>query len=224
ITDEAKVKNFQLKAKGNVEVHWKLIIPEGISAVRYKITARGGNFTDGQTDVLPVLSNRVFITESLPIWVDPKEEKSFTLTHLKTNTSKSLQKHRLIFEYTSNPAWTALRALPYLIEFPHDCAEQVFARYYANTLSKEILKANPQIADVVKAWQENDSLKTKLEKNQELKGILLEESPWLKTAISQKAQQKRLADLLNDTATTKKAKATLLKLKQMQLSSGGFPW
>lgn len=217
-------RNFNITAKGNSEVNWEVIIPEGVSAVRYEISAKAGNFTDGEASVIPVLSNRIFVTESVPLWVNPKEEKTFVLDNLKANNSSTLENHKLILDYTSRPVWTALQALPYLIEYPYECSEQIFARYYGNTLTERILKSNPDIADLVKSWENAEGDINEWERNAELKNILLEESPWLKTAGSQIEQQKRLAGLFNSKETLEKRKEELERLSNIQSVSGGFPW
>lgn len=224
IVDASSVKNFSIPSKGNAEVNWKLAIPEGLSAVRYRIVAKAGNFSDGEENVIPVFTNRIFITESLPIWLNPKEAKSFSLENLKYNKSPTLENHQLIFEYTSNPVWTAIKALPYLVEYPYDCAEQTFARFFANNLAEFLLKQNPEIQSVLKEWEKNGSLISELNKNEELKNILIQETPWLKTAQSQEEQQKRIADLLEAKKASERAQKTLVKLEQMQLGSGAFPW
>ena len=224
IVDASSVKNFSIPSKGNTEVDWKLAIPEGLTAVRYRIVAKAGNFSDGEENVIPVFTNRIFITESLPIWLNPKESKSFSLENLKNNNSPTLENHKLIFEYTSNPVWTAIKALPYLVEYPYDCAEQTFARFFANNLASFLLKKNPEIESVLQEWEKNGSLTSDLNKNEELKNILIQETPWLKTAQSQEEQQKRLAELLDAKKSSERAQKTLVKLEQMQLRSGAFPW
>lgn len=122
ILDAVSVKNFNIPSKGNTEVNWKLAIPEGLNAVRYRIVAKAGNFSDGEENIIPVFTNRIFITEALPIWLNPNEKETFILENLKNNTSPTLKNHQLIFEYTSNPVWTAIKALPYLVEYPYECA------------------------------------------------------------------------------------------------------
>ena len=224
ILDAASVKNFNIPSKGNTEVNWKLAIPEGLEAVRYRIVAKAGNFSDGEENIIPVFTNRIFITEALPIWLNPNEEKTFSLENLKNNTSPTLKNHQLIFEYTSNPVWTAIKALPYLVEYPYECAEQTFARYYANNLASHLLKQNPEIENILKDWEKKGEPTSELNKNAELKNILIQETPWLKTAQSQEKQQQRLALLLDAKKSMQRAEDNLDKLALMQMSSGAFPW
>ncbi|PZD76992.1 TonB-dependent receptor plug domain-containing protein [Mesonia sp. K7] len=224
VTDTNPIKNFSIAAKGNSEVSWMLNIPENLSAVRYRIVAKADKFSDGEESIIPVLNNRIFVTETLPVWVNPQEEKTFTFENLKNNNSTSLENHQLIFEFTSNPVWAALQSLPYLIEFPHECSEQTFARFYSNHLAGLMVKNNPEIKETLENWKDEKIQLSDLYKNEELKNIALEETPWLKSAESKEKQQKRLAQLLSLEESEKRTRNTLLQLKQMQLSSGAFTW
>ncbi|MGB0950240.1 MAG: alpha-2-macroglobulin family protein, partial [Marinirhabdus sp.] len=132
------VKNFSVTAAGNTQVSWSLTVPDTAGAVQYKIIAKAGGFSDGEQNVLPVLSNRMLVTETLPMWVRSNEARTFTLDKLKNHTSATLKNHKLTLEVTSNPAWYAVQALPYLMEYPYDCNEQMFSKLYANTLAGHI--------------------------------------------------------------------------------------
>ena len=132
-------------------------IPEGIQAVQYKVIAKAGDFSDGEQNALPVLSNRMLVTETMPMWIRSNQTKTFTLDKLKNNTSTTLSHHKLTLEMTSNPAWYAVQALPYLMEYPYDCNEQTFSRYYANALAQHIVKSNPKIEAVFNQWKSTDA-------------------------------------------------------------------
>lgn len=217
-------QNFNVEREGNTQVSWKLRIPEGLQAVQYKIVAQAGDFSDGEQNALPVLSNRMLVTETLPMWVKSNETKTFTLDKLKDNTSTTLTNHKLTLEMTSNPAWYAVQALPYLMEYPYDCNEQTFSRYYANALAKHIVTSNPKIEAVFNQWKSSDALLSNLEKNQELKSLLIQETPWLRDAQSETEQKKRIGLLFDLNKMNNELSSALNKLKQNQLPSGAWPW
>uniref|UniRef100_UPI003566D0C6 alpha-2-macroglobulin family protein n=1 Tax=Lutibacter sp. TaxID=1925666 RepID=UPI003566D0C6 len=219
-----KIKPFEIDAKGNTNVSWELSIPDGVQAVQYKIIAKAGKFSDGEQNILPVLSNRMLVTETLPMWVRSNQTKTFSLDKLKNNTSTTLKNHKLTLEVTSNPAWYAVQSLPYLMEYPYECSEQTFSRLYANTLASHILESNPRIKEVFNQWQNSDALISNLEKNEELKSIILQETPWLRDAQSETEQKKRIALLFNLNKLTNEQQTAINKLKEMQFSNGGFPW
>jgi len=215
---------FVVDSDGNTNVSWTLKIPNSIQAIQYKIVAKAGNFSDGEQNVLPVLSNRTLVTETLPMWIRSNETKTFTLDKLKNNTSSTLKNHKLTLEVTSNPAWYAIQALPYLMEYPYECSEQTFAKYYANTLASFVANSNPRIQEVFNAWKSTDALVSNLEKNQELKSLIIQETPWLSDAQSETEQKKRIALLFDLNKMKNEQQKSINKLKEMQFPSGGFPW
>ena len=218
------VRNFTIPAYGNTTVKWTLTIPEGVQGVQYKIAAKAGNFSDGEENILPVLTNNMLVTESIPIWVREDSTKEYTLENLKNNNSGTLKNHQFTFEYTSNPSWIAIQSLPYLMEYEHECAEQTFARFYANALASEIISSNPKIASVFEDWRKNGKLNSKLEENEELKSIILAETPWLKDAQSEDEKKKNLALLFDLEKMKTSQQTTFKKLQQKQTASGGFSW
>ncbi|HEY9045764.1 MAG TPA: carboxypeptidase-like regulatory domain-containing protein [Ohtaekwangia sp.] len=217
-------QTFRINAKGNTEVSWRLKVPAGIDAVQYKVVAKAGNFSDGEQNALPVLSNRILVTESLPMYVRSGQTKTFTLDKLRTTHSPTLQHHQLTLEVTSNPAWYAIQALPYLMEFPHECAEQTFSRFYANALATHILNSTPKIKEVFNQWSSSGALISNLEKSPELKSIIIQETPWLRDAESETEQKKRVALLFDLNTMKDQWQSTINKLKEMQMGNGGFPW
>ncbi|MGY6649527.1 alpha-2-macroglobulin family protein [Wenyingzhuangia sp. IMCC45574] len=215
---------FSVAKKGNTSVSWNLQIPENVSAVQYKIVAASNEFSDGEQNVLPVLSNRMLVTETLPLWVNGGQTKTFTLDALKNNTSRTLKHHQVSLEITSNPAWYAVQALPYLMEYPHECAEQTFSRYYANQLASHIVNTNPKVKEVFQQWASSEALVSNLEKNPELKSIIIQETPWLRSAQSETEQKKRMALLFDLSKMEGNLDSAVKKLDKMQMGNGGFPW
>jgi len=223
-TSSSPKQTFSVDANGNTQVSWTLQIPTNIQAVQYTIIAKAGEFSDGEQNALPVLSNRMLVTETMPMWIRSNETKTFTLDKLANTTSNTLQHHKLSLEVTSNPAWYAVQALPYLMEYPYECSEQTFSRYYANALASHIANSNPRIQEVFNQWKSSDALLSNLEKNQELKSLIIQETPWVRDAQSETEQKKRIALLFDLNRMKNEETRTLQKLQQMQLSSGAFPW
>lgn len=224
ISNQTENQNFQLEPRGNANLSWQLSIPEGVQAIRYKVVAATDDFSDGEENVLPVLSNRLLVQESVPLWAAANTTQSFSLDKLKAQESNTLKHHRLTLTLTTNPVWEAIQSLPNLMEYPYECAEQTFARYYANALGSHILEEFPVIQSTFEKWRASGKLVSKLEQNEELKSLLIEETPWLRDAKDEVKQQKRLAMLFESARMKDELKATLDKLRNMQLTSGGFPW
>lgn len=216
-------------------VSWELTVPEGISTVAVRISAKAGNFTDAEQRPLPILTDRVLVTESLPLPISKAGKKTFTLEKLKNNTSATLRNQSLKLEFTPNPAWYAVQALPYLMEYPHQCSEQVFSRLYANSLAAHIVDQRPKIKEVFAEWAKNSPLPgrgaggegaflSKLEKNSELKNIVLAETPWVLNARNERESKQRIGLLFDLQRMAAEREKALKQLRDAQLGSGAWPW
>lgn len=216
------VKQFKTNPKGSETLSWKVVIPKGTQGLEYKITAKAGNFTDGEQSIIPVLPNRILVNESIPIWVRENSKKDFVFENLKNNDSKTLEHNSFTLEYTSNPTWIAIGSLPYLMEYEHECSEQIFSKLYANSIASHILESNPKIKEVFAKWSENPT--SKLEQNEELKNILLSETPWIRNSQSEEEQKKNLTLLMDLQKMKSKSDEVLKKLEGLQKSNGSFGW
>ncbi|HLG40668.1 MAG TPA: hypothetical protein VI461_13410, partial [Chitinophagaceae bacterium] len=174
-----------------------------------------------------VLTNRMLVTETMPLNIRGTQRKNFKFDKLlNSGNSETLQNHLLTVEFTSNPAWYAVQALPYLMDYPYDCAEQTWNRYYANSLATMIANSSPKIKQVFEQWKIKDTaaLLSNLQKNQELKSVLLEETPWVLQAKTEAEQKRNIALLFDMVKMSMQLNGSYEKLKQMQSSNGGFVW
>lgn len=221
-------QTFEVANKGNEVLRWSLQIPSGIAAITYKIIAQSGKYSDGEEMTIPVLPNGMLLTETMPLNVRGNTSKTFNMEKLlQSGSSKTLKNQSLALEFTANPVWYAVQALPYLMEYPYECAEQTFSRFYANSFATGIINSAPKIKQVFSRWQQEKdgaALLSNLEKNPELKSILLEETPWVKDAGEETARKKRLALLFDLNRMTYELKGNFEKLENMQHENGAFAW
>ena len=220
------LQSFNIASNTNQAVSFRIAVPAGLEALTYRLTADGGQFTDGEENTLPVLPNSTLVTESMPMLVRAGQTRSFAFSRLLNQNSNTLKNKTLTLEYTQNPAWYAVQALPYMMEFPYECSEQVFSRYFANSLATNIVSKMPAIKRVFDLWKNANSteLLSNLEKNTELKSTLIEETPWLNDAIGEREQKKRIALLFDLNKMGDELKLNLEKLQKRQLPNGGFAW
>jgi hypothetical protein len=218
-------KSFSVEGSRSTTVQWALEVPVGVSAVVYRVVAKCGEYSDGEEAPLPVLPNRMLVTETLPLNVRGNQTKSFTFDKLiSSGSSPTLRQHRLTLEMTSNPAWYAVQALPYLIEYPYECSEQVFNRFYGNSIASHLVNSNPKIERVFEQWKNAEALVSNLEKNQELKSILLQETPWVMQSGNETERKKRIALLFDLNTMSRSLSEAVQKLAKAQNDNGGWPW
>ena len=219
---------FTVAAGQSEAVTFPLTIPYLFDkALVWRVVARAGNVSDGEEAAMPVLTNRMLVTETLPLNVKDQQTKDFKFEKLiNSGSSQTLQHQSLTIEYTSNPVWYAVQALPYLMEYPYECAEQTWNRYYANALASKVANSSPRIKQIFESWETIDTsaLLSNLQKNQELKAVLLEETPWVLQAKTEEQQKKNIALLFDMIRMSSEMNSSYEKLKQMQSSNGGFVW
>lgn len=218
------VKRVTIDKERSQVVSWNLNVPKNHSAIIYRIVATSGEFSDGEESALPILTNRTMVTETMPIYIREGQSKKFEFEKLKNNNSSTLEHFKLTFEMTSNPIWYAIYSLPYLKENNYESSEQIFARLYANLIAEKIIHSNPKIKTIFDDWNAKGELKSKLEQNEELKNLLLEETPWIRQAESETEQMKRIAILFDLNQMNNEFNNSFNKLLNTQSSTGGFPW
>ena len=222
------IQNFKIAAGQSAAVKFSIEVPTNFNnAVVYRIVAKAGDVSDGEEAAIPVLTNRMLVTETMPLPVKGSTTKNFTFQKLlNSSNSTTLTNFSLTTEFTTNPAWYAVQALPYLMEYPYECAEQTFNRYYANSIATKIVNSSPKIKAVFEKWKITDTsaLLSNLQKNEELKSVLLQETPWVLQAQNETQQKKNIALLFDIIRMSRELESSITKLKDMQSSNGGFVW
>ena len=200
-------------------------MPNGAPTLVYRVTASAGDQADAEENYLPVLSRRILVTESLPLPIRDKGTKKFQFDKLiASDQSDTLEHQSLTVQVASNPAWYAVLALPYLMEYPHQCTEQRFNRLYANSLAAHIANSDPRIRRVFDLWKGTDALDSPLEKNEDLKSLLLLETPWVREAKNESQARRNIGILFDKNRLDTDAKRLFEQLTKAQNSDGGWPW
>jgi uncharacterized protein YfaS (alpha-2-macroglobulin family) len=227
----------QLSAKGSATFHvaagtsevvqFRIRVPEGVSAVTYRMMARTGSYGDGEENILPVLPNKMLVTEACTFTVPAGQDAAFTFQHYRTHTTPTMQPLSYTLEVTTNPAWLAIRALPYLMRYPYECNEQIFSKIFAAATVQHMLAQTPALREVFDSWLNdtvNEALASPLLKNVSLQSMLLEETPWLHDAQSESHQRQETAKLFADENLQRQLEKNINKLLHNQLLNGGWDW
>jgi hypothetical protein len=234
---------FKIKNGESQSVQWNIEIPQSFTnpiivktiATASKLMpadmkikwATSPHLFDGEQNVVPVLLNSMLVTETLPLPVRMNSTKDFTFKNLlNSKTSNTIRHYDLSVEYTSNPAWYAVQALPYLTDYPYECAEQTFNRYYANALATHIANSSSKVKEIFSLWENKDTnaLLSNLQKNTTLKSALLQETPWVLDAKNEADQKRNIAQLFNLNRMSNELDRTIRELQIMQTPNGGFTW
>lgn len=216
---------FELEGGKQTTVGWTVPMPAGNDLLGVRIIADSETVSDGEQHLLPVLSDEILITESTPIYLKGEGEKTISVSEKKPT---SYRPYLQTLEISANPIWYAVQALPTLTQPSNNSASAWFAAYYSNVLASSIVKANPRIRIIIDQWMAagNDaaSLLSNLEKNTELKQILLEETPWVLEAESETEQIHRLNTLFDLNRAESQRDEALRELIRLQREDGAWGW
>lgn len=217
-----------MEAGKTASVGFRFDVTDRYELLGVRIVADGSTFSDGEQHLLPVLSDKEYITETFAMPVRGEETRTFSLDSLFNGNSRTATDRRLTVEFTGNPAWYAVQALPVLSEPSTDNAISWATAFYANTLAGYIANSQPRIKTVFDNWRLSGGIKetflSRLEQNQDVKNILLGESPWLLEATTEAEQQQRIATLFDVNQLNYRNMASLLKLKELQGEDGAWSW
>ena len=227
-----KEQSFSLAENGNSVVNWKVKVPNNVTSIIIKIVAKGEplnplkgtSFSDGEQKAIAVLPNRMLVTDALPIFVKEGQTKTFTLENLKNSDSKTLTNISNTLEMTTNPIWEIMFALPSLKDDTNNSADVVFNKWFADVLASEIFKANPKMKTVFDEYQSKGLLTSNLEKNQELKQLLLDETPWVLESKNETEQMAKISLLFNSNMMRNSINDDWSELVKLQNPDGGFSW
>ena len=220
-TDQA----FEIPSKESRSLFWRIAVPDGMGFLTYKAVAATDTLSDGEEGYLPVLSRRILVTESLPLPIRDAQTKKFRFDKLAdSGKSDSLRHQSLTVQMVSQPAWYAVMALPYLMEYPHQCSEQTFNRLYANALARHIAQSDPKIRRVFDLWKGTDALDSPLEKNQDLKAVMLEETPWVRQADNESQARRNVGILFDNNRLDAEINRAMKRLEELQRGNGSWSW
>ncbi|MDR1372949.1 MAG: hypothetical protein LBJ17_07545 [Dysgonamonadaceae bacterium] len=230
VADSAQ--SFTVDAGKTVSATWTVDVPSDIDLTAVKIVARTAEFSDGEQRLLPILPNRMLVTESIAITVKDGETKTCNFNaddgKARPATASTRENYRMTLEFTGNPVWYAIQALPNITAPQTDNVLDWFAACYSNNIAIEIANSNPKIKQIIDIWtkQNNnkETLLSNLEKNQELKSVLIEETPWLMEANNETEHKQQLAQLFNINRAANLNRQAIEKLRDMQQEDGSWAW
>jgi uncharacterized protein YfaS (alpha-2-macroglobulin family) len=225
LTNLTPEQEFDLPASESKTFSWRLSVPDGVGPITYKVVAASERNSDGEEGVIPVLSRRVLVQESLPLPIRGPGTKNFDFVKLReSGKSDTIRNQSYTVQMVSQPAWYAVMALPYLMEYPYECTEQTFNRLYANSLARHIGNSDPKIRRIFDMWKGTPALDSPLEKNQDLKSVLLEETPWVRQAVKESESRRNVGILFDENRLNQETANLTQKLASMQYADGSWPW
>lgn len=190
-----------------------------------RVVASGRGYSDGEQHYLAVMPDRELVTNTKAFTWDGAGEHTIDLKQMFAVNDKD---NKLTVEYTDNPAWLILQTLPTIAETNENNALSLAAAYYAGSLGRNIVESVPDFKRVLDLWRQESgdetSLMSSLQKNEELKSVVLSETPWLMDAEKEADQKRLLTGFFDESAMEYRLNDVLTKLKKLQNGDGSFSW
>ena len=221
-------QKFDMKGGETGHVNFAFEVSDKYAVMACRMVADGDTFSDGEQRYIPVLTDKQWVTETVPLNVNGEGVHTFSLENLFNKHSKTASEQRLTVEFTAHPAWYVVQALPVVANPQNEDALSWATAYYAHSLAAFIVKENPRIKQVFDSWKAQGGTKetfmSNLQKNQELKNILLAETPWLTEATNEAEQKQRIATLFDLNTMNSQLAVSVEKLGELQNADGAWSW
>ena len=226
IIEGAQSKTVSISAGSNAGTSFTIQVPAGLTAVTYRLTARTAAHSDGMQETVPVLSNRTQVVQSLSLFNNGNEKRSFRFGEIDKARSSTIADEQLILEYSATPIWYAVQALPSMIRIDDVSNLRLFHSFMGAAISENLSSRYPAIREMLDEWAAlpASEWQTQLERNQKLTATLLEETPWLRSSQGERDRLHSLAKSLGSEETARAMQEALSKLRDAQYSDGGWPW
>lgn len=188
-----------------------------------KIFAEGDEFSDGEQHYLVLLPNEEMVTSSASITQHGKGTATIDLHNL---VGKNPKNGKLTIEYTNNPAWMIVQAIPSISSQNGENVISYLRSYYCSSLAGHLLNSNPDFQKTINLWAQQDdkSMISKLRDNEELKSVVLNETPWVAASDKETEWMSRLTNYYNPNFLSQSVATDLEKIKELQLPDGTWAW
>ncbi len=225
LIENSPSNSVEIEAGESEIVSWSLNVPENHnSPIIIRQFASSDKHIDGEQSILPVVSNRILITESQPFFIPQEDSKDIEVSALRNlENSKTINTHKYSIQLTTNPAWLVVKSIPFLLTADSPSSLSTFYNLYGSVLMKHLISKEPHIRQVLRQW-EGVELKSPLAKNRDFKLDDLNATPWVREALSEEEMMSLLSIYLDDNYVQNKLVEKMQDLKKYQVQNGGYSW
>ncbi|MCE1167550.1 MAG: MG2 domain-containing protein [Sphingobacteriia bacterium] len=218
--DSTKV--LMINAGATSIASWNVIVPENPGMIVYRATVSSETHSDGEENILPVLSGKKWFVSS-----QNRHVKGQTLWQPDLSAGvdwKEGQNATLTVEYIENPAWFIVQALPQIRSRDDKGLNLALNNYYAANMGLMLMKDQPAIMKVVRSWSSNEANISPLLKNEDVKILMNNQTPWVQDAIDESNDYKKITTFFDEEQLKISSEDAFKRMKELQLPSGGFSW
>jgi len=221
---DKKKRKFEAKAQGSATLMFPIVVPDRVGTVAFKAVATSGDFSDGELRPIPVLPGRIHLAQSRFVTLKDNDQRTMKFEDLAKNDDSTLINEQMVVTVDSQLFFQVLSALPYLVNHPYECVDNILNRFVSTGILTSLYKDFPAVAEMAKKLGERKTRFESWDNDDPNRRMALEETPWLRQARGEDGLDWDLINVLDPTIALAQRTAALAKLQKAQLSSGGFPW
>ena len=216
-------KTVTVKSKKSETVSFSLKVPQKIQEVKFEISGSCDNFVDGERRELPILPSRIHLAESKFVTLKENETREIVFEDLLNSKDKTRINEKMVLTVDAQLLYSVLEAMPYLVEYPYECTEQLANKFFAVGILNKIIKDNPSLEKFAREFSQRETKYEKFYGDDPNRRMVLEETPWL---LESKGgyEDNPIIPILNPDVSRMVEQTSLKKLLDAQYPSGGFPW
>ena len=221
-----KTRKLEVAASADTVVTFTYVPVEGVTLSACRVLFEADSHSDGEQRYLPVLEDKEWLTQTLPFVVSHAGDTVIHLDGLFQNHHSDASRRNLTVEYTANPLWYAVTALPSVLEPSTDDAQSLSAAYYASTLATRLSSLYPQLKNAVDLWlyESGEELGGSLSMQEEPAGVVSDETPWMIGAKRETRLMQELQQLFDRNRQRDLRRQFAESLGKLQREDGSFGW
>lgn len=216
-------RKISIQPRINFIASFNLKIPKEVKRIKIEASGTFGNYTDGERRDILILPSRINLFESKFLTLRENQKRKIVFDSISFKDNINTENEMLIFTIDTNLVFSILKSLPYLIEYPYECTEQLANKYLATAILNSIYREYPLLENMARQFSERETIFEEFYKEDPNRKILLEETPWLKEAEGGNTSYP-INPILHPDIAKEVMEKSLNKLLKAQTPSGGFPW
>jgi alpha-2-macroglobulin len=221
---DASDKPFTVDKGSATNLTFPIKTPAGVGQIAFKVTATSGDFSDGELRPVPILPGRMRLMQSRFVTLKDQAQRVMRFDDLARNDDPTRINEQMVVTLDAQLFYSVLSALPYLVNYPYECTEQTLNRFLSTGILSSLYKQYPAIDRMAKEFSSRETRFEKWDAADPNRKMALEETPWLQMAKGGDDKTSDLFNMLDSRIAKAERESALAKLRQMQTSSGGFPW
>lgn len=220
----ARDAEFQAGAGGACTVSFDIQVPQRPGSVAFIAEARAGSESDGEKRPLPILPSRVHLAQSRFVTLRGVDKRTMQFADMANGDDPTLVHDALVVSIDAQLFYTVLKALPYLVEYPYECCEQVLNRFVSSSIVTSVYERIPSVAAMAKSMAARETPLERWDQQDPNRRMQLEEVPWLREARGLPDTEFPLVAMLDPSVAARHRKKSLAQLEKAQTALGGLPW